>query len=137
MNIVNEGIKKKLITLDDDGKYIVYINENKRRNYSNPEEKVQAETFLALILTYNYPPQRIRQFVKVTMGAETKEADIVVYNDDACTKPHIVVECKKEDVSEAEFEQAGNQAFSYAQAVAGTIKYVWVTIVDPRFRTIV
>ena len=123
MNIVNEGINKGFITLDDDGKYIVYLNEHKRRNYANPEEKVQAETFLALILTYNYPPQRIRQFVKVTMGSETKEADIVVYNDDACTKPHIVVECKKEDVSEAEFEQAANQAFSYAQAVAGTIKY--------------
>lgn len=136
MNIVNVGIKKKLITLDDDGKYIVYINENKRRNYANPEEKVQAETFLGLILTYNYPPQRIRQFVRVTMGAETKEADIVVYNDDACTKPHIVVECKKEDVSEAEFEQAANQAFSYAQAIAGTVKYVWVTskIKDAYFR---
>lgn len=136
MNIVNEGIKKKLITLDDDGKYIVYLNENKRRNYASPEEKVQAETFLALILTYNYPPQRIRQFVKVTMGCDTKEADIVVYNDDACTKPHIVVECKKEDVTEAEFQQAANQAFSYAQAVAGTIKYVWVTskIKDAYFR---
>lgn len=136
MSIVDEGLKKKLVTLDDDGKYIVYLNESKRRNYTNPEEKVQAETFLALILTYNYPPQRIRQFVKVTMGAETKEADIVVYNEDACTKPHIVVECKKEDVSEAEFEQAANQAFSYAQALAGTVKYVWVTskIKDAYFR---
>ena len=127
MNIIADGIAKKLIALDDDNKYITYLNEHKRRNYANPEEKVQAETFLALILTYNYPPQRIRQFVKVAMGSDTKEADIVVYNDDACTKPHIVVECKREDVSEAEFEQAANQAFSYAQAVAGTIKYVCVT----------
>lgn len=136
MDIIAEGINKKLITLDDDGKYITYLNENKRRNYSNPEEKVQTETYLSLILTYNYPLQRIRQFVKVTMGSETKEADIVVYNDDACTKPHIVVECKKEDVSEAEFEQAANQAFSYAQALAGTVKYVWVTskIKDAYFR---
>lgn len=136
MNIIQNGINKKLISLDDDEKYITYLNENKRRNYTNPEEKVQAETFLSLILTYNYPPQRIRQFVKVTMGSDTKEADIVVYNDDACTKPHIVVECKREDVSEAEFEQAANQAFSYAQALAGTIKYVWVTskIKDAYFR---
>ncbi|RJP90905.1 MAG: restriction endonuclease subunit M [Desulfobacteraceae bacterium] len=127
MTILAEGTQNKLITIDDDGKYIVYQNENKRRNFANPEEKVQAEAFLSLILIYNYPPQRIRQFVKVTMGSDTKEADIVVYNDDACTKPHIVVECKKEEVSEAEFEQAANQAFSYAQALAGTIKYVWVT----------
>lgn len=136
MNNITDGIKKKLIRLDDDEKYITYLNENRRRNYTNPEEKVQAETFLSLILTYNYPPKRIRQYVKVTMGSETKEADIVVYNDDACTKPHIVVECKKEEVSEAEFEQAANQAFSYAQALAGTIKYVWVTsrIKDAYFR---
>ena len=136
MTIVDKGIKKKLITLNDDGKYIVYLNENKRRNYTNPEERVQAETFLSLIFTYNYPPQRIRQFVKVTMGSETKEADIVVYNDDACTQPHLVVECKREDVSEAEFEQAAKQAFSYAQALAGTVKYVWVTskIKDAYFR---
>ncbi len=136
MNIIQNGINKKLISLDDDEKYITYLHENKRRNYANPEEKVQADTFLALILTYNYPPQRIRQFVKVTMGSEVKEADIVVYNDDACTKPHLVVECKREDVSEAEFEQAANQAFSYAQAIAGTVKYVWITskIKDAYFR---
>lgn len=136
MNIIQNGINKKLISLDDDEKYITYLHENKRRNYANPEEKVQAETFLALILTYNYPPQRIRQFVKVTMGSEVKEADIVVYNDDACIKPHIVVECKREEVSEAEFEQAANQAFSYAQAIAGTVKYVWITskIKDAYFR---
>lgn len=69
---------------------------------------MQAETFLSLILTYNYPSQRIRQFVEVTMGSETKKSDIVVYNDDTCTKPHIVVECKKEDISEAaaDLEQA-------------------------------
>lgn len=136
MNLIAEGLNKKLISIDENEKYITYLNENKRRNYANPEEKVQAETYLSLILTYNYKPRRIRQFVKVTMGSETKEADIVVYNDDACAKPHIVVECKKEDVSEAEFEQAANQAFSYAQALAGTIKYVWVTsrIKDVYFR---
>lgn len=37
------------------------------------------------------------------MGASTKEADIIVYNDDDKKSPHIVVECKKQGVSELEF----------------------------------
>jgi hypothetical protein len=126
-NLIIQGVRKKLIALDDEGKYIIYLNENKRRNYSNPEEKVQAETFLRLIFDYKYDPKKIRQFVPITMGSEVKEADIVVYNDLACTQPHIVVECKKEEVSELEFQQAVKQGFAYAYALSGTIKYVWVT----------
>jgi len=127
MDLIEEGIKQKYIKFEDDGKRIIYLDQKKPRNYSNPEERVQAYAFLKLILTYNYNPKRIRQFVPVKMGAETKEADIVVYNDDACTKPHIVVECKREDVSEMEFEQAIKQGFAYSYALAGTIKYVWAT----------
>ena len=127
MNLIEQGIQKKLIRFEDNGKYIIYLEENIRRNYTNPEEIVQAETYLKLILVYNYSPNCIRQFVIVTMGVDKKEADIIVYNDEACTTPHILVECKKEDVSELEFEQATNQGFSYAYALAGTIKFVWVT----------
>lgn len=127
MDLIDAGIKKRLIKFDDEKKYITYVHQNKKRNYSNPEEQVQTEAFLKLILTYNYPPERIRQYVSITMGSETKEADIIVYNDDACTQPFIVVECKKEDVSELEFTQAVNQGFAYAYALSGTIKYIWVT----------
>lgn len=127
MNLIEQGIKKKLIRFEDNEKYIIYLEENLRRNYSNPEEIVQAETYLKLVLVYNYSQKNIRQFVPVTMGSDKKEADIIVYNDEACTAPHIIVECKKEDVSELEFEQATNQGLSYAYALAGTIKFVWVT----------
>ena len=78
MSLIQEGIKKGLIKLDDEQKYITYINQNKKRNYSNPEEQVQAETFLKLILTYGYDQKRIRLFVPVVMGSTTKEADIIV-----------------------------------------------------------
>ncbi|MDB9506051.1 N-6 DNA methylase [Microcystis aeruginosa CS-338/01] len=125
MSLIQEGIKKGLIKLDDEQKYITYINQNKKRNYSNPEEQVQAETFLKLILTYGYAQKRIRLFVPVVMGSTTKEADIIVYNDDEHKSPHIVVECKKQEVSELEFTQAVEQGFSYA--VAEGAKYVWIT----------
>ncbi len=125
MTIIDEGVAKGYISFDPEQKYITYLNQNKKRNYTNPEEKVQAETFLKLILTYGYNPKRIRQFVPVTMGATTKEADIIVYNDDAHLSPYIVIECKKQDISELEFVQAVEQAFSYA--VAEGAKYVWTT----------
>ncbi len=125
MSLIEEGLKKKLIRFDKERKYITYIHQDKKRNYTNPEELVQAESFLTLVLLYGYEPARIQQFVTVTMGASVKEADIVVYNDDKQLSPHIVVECKKQEVSELEFAQAIEQGFSYA--VAEGAKYVWTT----------
>lgn len=125
MDLIIEGLKKKLIRFEDDRKYIVYVHQNRRRNYTSPEEIVQAETFLRLVLTYGYPIQRIRQYVPVQMGRETKEADMIVYDDDALKAPLIVVECKKEAVNELEFIRASDQAVSYA--VAEGARYVWVT----------
>lgn len=127
MNLIEQGIKKGLISFSEDKSRITYLNQNKTRNYNNPEEKVQAETFLKLVLLYNYPANQIKQFETVTMGSSQKEADIIVYNDEKCEQPHIVVECKKEEVSELEFVQAKEQAASYAYALAGTIQYIWVT----------
>ena len=126
-NYIELGLEKRLISFNTDKSRITYVHQKKERNYTNPEEVVQAGTFLRLVLDYNYPVNRIKQFVSVTMGSEVKEADIVVYKDDACTIPYILVECKKQDVSEAEFQQAIKQAYSYAYAMAGELKYVWVT----------
>lgn len=121
------GIEKGIISFNDDMSRITYIYQNKHRNYNNPEEKVQAEAFLRLIIDYKYPINRIKLFVAVPMGNETKEADIVVFKDDLCLMPYILVECKKQEISEAEFQQAIGQAYSYAFAMAGELKYVWVT----------
>ena len=121
------GVDKGLISFNEDRSRIRYNWQEKERNYNNPEEKVQAMAFLQLVLDYNYPETQIRQFEPVTMGSEIKEADIVVFEDGLCVKPLILVECKKQEVSEAEFQQAINQAYSYAFALPGEVKYVWVT----------
>lgn len=126
-NYLQIGLEKGFISFNDDKSRITYTHQNKERNYNNPEEKVQAETFLKLILDYNYPESRIKQFVSVTMGREVKEADIVVYADEMCLSPHILVECKRQEVSEAEYQQAIEQAYSYAFALPSDVKYVWVT----------
>ncbi len=60
MDLIAEGIKQELIRFEDEAKYVVYVHQDKRRNFSNPEEAVQVETFLNLVLTYKYPVKRIR-----------------------------------------------------------------------------
>ena len=121
------GIEKGLISFNEDGSRITYVYQKKERNYNNPEEKVQAVAFLKLILDYHYPESQIRLFVPVTMGSEKKEADIVAYEDEMCLSPRIVVECKRQDISEAEFLQAVEQAYSYAFSLPCNVKYIWVT----------
>lgn len=108
------GIDKGLISLNEDRSRITYVYQKKERNYNNSEVKVQAVHFLKLILDYHYQESRISQFVPVTMGSDVKEAYIVVYDDEMCLSPHIVVECKKQEVSEAEFLQAVNKVYNYA-----------------------
>ena len=62
------GIDKGLISFNEDKSRIRYNWQKKERNYNNPEEKVQVLAFLQLILDYNDPESRIRQFEPVTMG---------------------------------------------------------------------
>jgi type I restriction enzyme M protein len=59
------------------------------------------------------------------MGADKREADIVVYKDLSHQAPYIVVECKTEKVSNAEYNQSINQAFSYAVSLGA--EFVWAT----------
>jgi type I restriction enzyme M protein len=125
--LIQQGVKKGIIKFDVENKYITYIHQDKKRNYQNPEEKVQAETFCKLVLEYGYPEKHIQQFVSVKMGVADKEADIIVYADEEFVKPIIIVECKSETITELEFQEAVKQAYSYAHALAGTTKFVWVT----------
>ncbi|MBW8048807.1 MAG: N-6 DNA methylase [Cytophagales bacterium] len=125
MNLIETGIKKGLIRFDEERNFITYIHQNKKRNYNEPEVKVQAETFLKLIIRYNYPVERVKNYVSVQMGSEPREADIIVYEDEECEKTHIVVECKKEEITDQAFNKAVDQAYSYAVAEGG--KFVWTT----------
>lgn len=125
MNLIETGIEKRLVRFDEEQNFITYIHQNKKRNFNNPEEKIQAETFLSLVLLYGYPVERVKNYVSVQMGSETREADIIVYEDDECEKTHIAVECKKEEITDQEFNKAVDQAYSYA--VAEGASFVWVT----------
>lgn len=126
MNLIQEGLAKKYIKFDsEERKQITYLIPNVKKPYTNPEEKVRAEAYLQLIFLYGYKPQHIEVEVTVPARIPSIYADIVVYKDDAKKSPYIVVECKKETVSEAEFVQAIEQGFGYTHSLRA--EYLWVT----------
>lgn len=124
-DLFQKGIQDKYIIINEENSIIRYNCKNQtKRRLQNPEEFVQAETYLKLIYEYNYPATNISVNESVQIGSETREADILVYND-SHNKILIVVECKEENINERQFQIAVDQAYSYAHASAA--RYVWVT----------
>ena len=123
--LFQKGLSDKYISVNEEKSVITYNCKNgTKRRLGNPEEFVQALTYLKLIFEYNYQPQHISVNEPVQMGSDTKEADIIVYNENN-NKIQIVVECKEENINERQFQVAIDQAYSYAHALSA--KYIWVT----------
>ena len=101
---------------------IEYItSERHSENYEDPEEKVRANFFAELIYKYEYPANRIK--VEVILP-DRLPTDIVVFSDDECKRPYAVVECKKEGVTDAEFNQAIEQGVGNATRIKLRADYV-------------
>ena len=127
-------LAKKMVDLSYDGKgrrIITYFPTGHKEIYDDPEEQVRAEFWAELVERYHYPAQRIGLEVTVPDRTPKDTADIIIFKDDARKDPFIVVECKKEKITPAEFTQAIEQAFgnghahkfraTYAAVVAGPI----------------
>ncbi len=87
-----------------------YVAANHSERWADPEEKVRAEFWAELIYKYHYLPERMRFEVKVERRTPDDKADIVIYNDDDLKDRYFVFECKRADISDAEFAQAIEQA---------------------------
>jgi type I restriction enzyme M protein len=109
--------------------HIHYAAAAHSERWSDPEEKTRAEFWAELIYKYGYRPERIRFEVRVPRRTPNDRADLVVFEDrdEELKAPWFVFECKRADVSDAEFLQAieqscGNRASlgaTYAGTVAG------------------
>lgn len=134
---LKEGIQKGYFRLHNGGAKIEYLPSGHKENLNDPEEKVRAEYYFDLIEKYGYPAARIGLEVEMPDRTPERYADIVIYEDDAKHKPHIVVECKKDGISDAEFEQATKQAIAnarvlhapFANCVAGNTRRAMETAV--------
>ena len=89
---------------------IVYVNAQHSERWADPEEKVRAEFWAELIYKYEYQPERMRFEVKVPRRTPSDLADIVIYRDDDLKDPYFVIECKRAEISDAEFLQSIEQA---------------------------
>jgi len=105
---VNDGHAR----LDDQKKRqkITYIAVNHSENYSDPEEQVRAEFWAELIYRYGYEPKRIGVEVVVPDRQPFDRADLVVFKDDERKRPFAVIECKRDGITDPEFNQAVEQA---------------------------
>ena len=125
MDYIQLGLAKGLFTLNEETNRIKYLPQNKSYSFKDPEERVRAAAYVQLVEDYGYAPKRIAIEREVQMGVAKKSADIIVFGDDAHTAPYIIVECKKEEASDAEYNLGVDEGFSYA--VALNAAYLWVT----------
>jgi type I restriction enzyme M protein len=115
------------ITGEEGKRQITYVTSNTfTERYDAPEEQVRAEVWAELIYKYDYPVDRIKLEVTVPDRLPTDRADIVVFRDDACKRPYAVVECKKDGVTDAEFNQAIEQGVGNATWVKLRADYVLI-----------
>ncbi len=100
------------VKFSGDGKQhkIYYVAEDHTERYSDPEEKVRAEFWAELIYVYGYEPQCIGVEITVPRRTPSDRADLVIYHDVEHKEPYAAIECKKDGISDAEFNQAIEQA---------------------------
>lgn len=113
------GQQKGYIQILNEGTTIHYIVPNKRYRFKNPEEQVRARYYVELIERYQYFEARMDLEVTVPRRTPSDSADLVVFIDDNKLTPFIVVECKKDGATEAEFAQAIEQAFGNCNSLRG------------------
>lgn len=128
MTYLDTAIKEGLAKITGEGKKqkITYIPVDHSERYSDPEEKVRAEFWAELIYRYDYPPQRIGVEVTVPDRTPHDRADLVVFEDDERKRPFAVIEVKRDGITDAEFEQAVEQAYGNGNWAKIRAKYVMV-----------
>jgi len=127
------GISKNYISTSQDKSKITYTAIDKIYSFKNPEEKVRASFYVELIEKYKYSPERINTEVIVPRRKPEDKADIVIYEDNELKTPYLVIERKKDGISDAEFKQAIEQVFGnanslrakFAAVVAGNTRTVF------------
>jgi len=123
-------IEKGLIEIDKENNKIIYKNLrtwDKKYKFSDPEEQVRSEYFVDLITKYQYEPENIDLEVEMPKRVPNQFADLVIYEPWVDNK-YFVIEFKRSDITDNEFEQAVKQGIwngrilkaKYYGTIAGT-----------------
>lgn len=122
---IQPGLDAGILQLDDDTKNVIYVAQNKKYRTSGPEEIVRAKAYQSLVLEYHYSAEQIAVEFTVPHRVPNLHSDIVVFKDKAKKIPYIVVECKREEASQGELDQAVEQGFGYANSLKA--EFMWMT----------
>lgn len=126
MSLIDEAETRGYIQFNEGRARISYLCGRKHsENYNDPEEKVRAMLYAWLILKCGYAAERIEVEYIVPNRTPGNKADIVVFMDSRRTDPYLVVEAKREDISERDWRQAIEQGFGNANALR-TTRYLLV-----------
>lgn len=118
--LIIDAINRNLIEINKD-RVTYNINQKKSYNWTDPEEWTRAYTIAFLVLVKSYTPQCIRTEVTVPRRTPEDFADIVVYKEERCITPYLVIENKKERISQRERTQAIEQLFGNANSLRASI----------------
>lgn len=110
MSYLDNAIRDAHAVVDTVAGTIRYAGNPRVWKLTQPEEQVRAEFWAELIYEYGYSPDRIGVEIAVPDRVLGDRADIVVFKDDRQTIPFAVIECKRDGISDAEFDQAIEQA---------------------------
>jgi len=117
---IQRGVNAKILSINEDNTKITYhVKNEKTYKFSDPEELVRASYFVELILDYDYPKEKIALEVVVPRRTPSDLADIVIYEDNKLLKPYIIIECKKDGITDNEFNQAIEQSFGNVNSLRG------------------
>src|ERR1700730_10957794 len=101
---------------------IHFVAAGQTERWSDKQQKIRAEFWAELIYKYEYQPERMRFAVKIPRRAANDLADIVIYaeSDSELQSPWFVFECRRADLSDAEFARAVEQACGNCASLGGS-----------------
>ena len=113
---VSELRARGLIAIEG-GRITYNLNQSRSYLWTDPEEWVRARTIAYLIIEKGYPANRLKTEVRVPRRTPSDQADIVVFRDDQCRSPYLVVENKADGQNQLDRDQGIEQAFGNANSL--------------------
>lgn len=100
-----------------DSRVTYRLHHQRSYDWTDPEEWVRACSIAWLVIERDYPANRMKTEVSVPRRTPSDYADIVVYSDDTCRAPYLVVENKASGQSNRDRSQAVEQLFGNANSL--------------------
>jgi len=117
---VIEAIHRGIMSFKD-SRVTYQLHNQRSEDWNDPEEWVRACSIAWLVIDRGYPANRLKTEVTVPRRTPSDLADIVVYVDDACREPYLVVENKASGQSGRDRLQAVEQLFGNANSLRAAL----------------